>query len=710
MMGAKRASPDPVTLVLDRAEETGFKVDRRTRRFQCPAHGGKDKNAVVNPGDDGRALLSCHSQKCTSEEIATALGLTMANLFPPDAGVQTSHEPHFSNFDYRDEAGRLVYQTVRRVPGFEGKDKSIWQRRPDGRGDWIKDLEGVTPLPYRLPELLESSGLVVIAEGEPCVEMLERLGFTATCNHGGAEQWRSELNRWFAGRDVAVIPDNDEAGLKHAHLVASSLHGVATSVRVLEPLPGVGPKGDVVNFVAAGGTADELRCLIDATPVWQPVEKGAVASNGHLGPPDSDAAGDDLDSLNSLFSLSAKPSELHPVALHGVAGEVVAAFTPFTEADPAAILASFLVAFGSACGSGPHAWVSETRHGLNLAAVTVGATSRSRKGTSWGPVARVFDRADAEWLNERMVSGIGSGEGIIWAIRDPSEPKEDPKTGQTIIEDQGVRDKRLLVHEPEFSSVLKVAGRHGSILSEIIRKAWDAETLANTVKRSPVKATGPHVSFLGHITEEELRRELSETAQVNGLANRFLWLYVRRSKLLPDAPRLDETAAAALGAQVRRALEHARKCAEVRRDADAAELWRQVYPQLSKDHPGLFGALTARAEAHVLRLSMIYALLDGEASVRVAHLQAALGFWNYCEDSARFIFGDRTGDPVADRIRDALRSCESMTETDISGLFSRHQQSGRVQAALGLLLADGMATVEAENTAGRPRRIWRTTR
>lgn len=404
---------------------------------------------------------------------------------------------------------------------------------------------------------------------------------------------------------------------------------------------------------------------------------------------------------------STEAPELHPAARYGLAGEVVAAFEPNTEADPAAMLVSFLVAFGSACGSGPHAWVAETRHGLNLAAVTVGATSRARKGTSWGPIARVFERADAEWLIGRKVSGIGSGEGIIWAIRDPSEPKEDPKTGQTIIEDQGIKDKRLMVHEAEFSGVLKVAGRDGSILSEIIRKAWDGEMLMNTVKRSPVRATSPHVSFLGHITEEELRRELSETAQVNGLANRFLWVYVRRSKLLPDAPRLNEEAAAKLGAQVRGALEHARKCGEVRRDADASGLWRQIYADLSKDHPGMFGALTARAEAQVLRLSMVYALLDRSNVVRVEHLTAALAFWRYCEDSARYIFGDRTGDPIADRIRAALRSSGPMTETDIRDLFGRHQKAGRIQTALELLLNAGLVTFETVDTGGRPARIWK---
>ncbi len=401
--------------------------------------------------------------------------------------------------------------------------------------------------------------------------------------------------------------------------------------------------------------------------------------------------------------------ELDPLAFHGLAGDVVAAFEPLTESDPVAMLASYLVAFGNCAGPSPKTYVSETRHGLNEFAVTVGETSRSRKGTSWGPIERVFTEADRAWTEDRKASGIGSGEGIVWAIRDPSEPRENPKTGETIIEDQGVADKRLMIHEQELSGILRVANRDGSILSEIIRKCFDSESpLRNMVKRSPVKATSPHISILGHVTLGELRRELSETAQVNGFANRFLWLAVRRSKLLPDAPRLDHQAVGGLAARTRQALTHARSCSTIRRDEIAAEHWRAIYPELSRDYPGMFGAITARAEAHVLRLSMIYAMLDCSSMVRIEHLHAALALWQYCADSARYIFGDATGDPVADKIMAALKH-GPMTETDIYNLLGRHQSRDRMQHALQSLRAAGKAICEDVSTGGRPARTWKVT-
>jgi hypothetical protein len=103
------------------------------------------------------------------------------------------------------------------------------------------------------------------------------------------------------------------------------------------------------------------------------------------------------------------------------------------------------------------------------------------------------------------------------------------------------------------------------------------------------------------------------------------------------------------------AIEFGRTVGEIKRDQEAGELWHEVYAQLSRDRVGLYGAVTSRAEAHTLRLSCLYALLDRSPVVRVAHLAAALEVWRYREDSCRFIFGDSLGDVTADTIRAALR-------------------------------------------------------
>jgi hypothetical protein len=145
----------------------------------------------------------------------------------------------------------------------------------------------------------------------------------------------------------------------------------------------------------------------------------------------------------------------------------------------------------------------------------------------------------------------------------------------------------------------------------------------------------------------------------------------------------------------------------MRRDAKTDRIWEDVYPALTADRPGMFGAITARAEAQVLRLSLLYALLDSAPAIQQPHLEAALALWQYCEDSARYIFGDATGDPVADQILRALRSGGKLTQTQISELFGKNLTAGRLQQALASLLNVGMVrTWQDDATAGRPRTYW----
>lgn len=122
--------------------------------------------------------------------------------------------------------------------------------------------------------------------------------------------------------------------------------------------------------------------------------------------------------------------------------------------------------------------------------------------------------------------------------------------------------------------------------------------------------------------------------------------------------------------------------------------------------PGLFGAITTRAEAQVLRLSVLYAALDGDSAIRLPHLMAALAVWEYAEESVRYIFGDATGDPVADRIIEALRMHGELARTQISQLSQRHTPTARISQALNLLAASGKARFETRRTEGRPTEIW----
>jgi hypothetical protein len=134
----------------------------------------------------------------------------------------------------------------------------------------------------------------------------------------------------------------------------------------------------------------------------------------------------------------------------------------------------------------------------------------------------------------------------------------------------------------------------------------------------------------------------------------------------------------------------------------AREIWRKVYGSLSEGKPGLFGAAVGRAEAQVARLAALYAVMSGSHEIEHEHLLAALALWDYSEKSARYIFGDATGDVVADQTLEALRAAGKigMTRTEISHLFGRNRSSERITQALNLLLGTGRARRKAQQTGG----------
>jgi DNA polymerase I-like protein with 3'-5' exonuclease and polymerase domains len=398
---------------------------------------------------------------------------------------------------------------------------------------------------------------------------------------------------------------------------------------------------------------------------------------------------------------------LAPEALHGLAGEVVETLKEHTESDPVALLVQYLVYFGNCIGRLPYYPVESTRHYPNLFAVLVGATAKSRKGTSADRIRRIFETTDAEWAGRRIHGGMSSGEGVVYQVRDPVYG-----VGKKVDEivDAGIDDKRLLLDEREFFQALTVMRREGNTLSRVLRDAWDCrETIGALTKHSPTHATNALISVVGHITAEELRETLDHTSIANGYANRFLFACIRRGqKLLPfGSPGLDLSP---LGTKTSEVINVARKVGPITWTAGGASMWEEVYPDLSQEQPGMLGAITARAEAQTIRLAMIYALLNRSSHIRRRHLRAALALWRYCDASARFVFGDLLGDPVADAILRALRqqSPAGMSRTSIRDLFDRHTSADKIQTALTKLLIVGKARRDTTTARGpgRPVEMW----
>ncbi|MBI5427671.1 MAG: DUF3987 domain-containing protein [Nitrospinae bacterium] len=590
-------------------------------------------------------------------------------------------------YSYEDAEGQPLFWRVRLDHPTEGK----WIRPLsfNGNGWELKEpvFQDGKPL-YRLPDIARNpTATVWLVEGEKCADALAKLGLVAATSgastSANAADWRP-----LAGRNAILWPDNDEPGKRYMAEVSAKLLPLGCRVQVVDIAR--------LNLLEGGDCVD-----------WLATRNGAKAA---------DVEG--LPLVETQIELSDWPEQNVPAqwpspppeeAFHGLAGGIVRAIEPHTEADRVALLIQLLVTFGDVIGRTAH-FHAGGKHFLNLFAVLIGATSKGRKGTSWSCVSRLFNSIDEPWARGCVHSGLSSGEGLIWAVRDPiekTEPIRDKRkevTGyQSVIVDPGIEDKRALIIEGEFASPLKVMRREGNTLSSIIRNAWDGLDLRAMTKNSPARATEPHISIIGHITADELRRHLDETEAGNGFANRFLWTCVRRAKCLPEGGSLHLENLSPVVERLREAVVFARTVGEMRRDEQARTMWHEVYPELSEGQPGLLGSVIARAEAQALRLSCLYALLDLSKIVRVEHLEAGLAIWEYCEASARFVFGDSMGDPVADEIKRALDANPSgMTRTEVSSLFGRNASTHRLGLAFESLLSAGLIRSSMERGEGRP--------
>jgi hypothetical protein len=298
---------------------------------------------------------------------------------------------------------------------------------------------------------------------------------------------------------------------------------------------------------------------------------------------------------SELQDIRVKPAPLARAAFYGIAGEFVRIVEPHSESDPAALLVQFLVAAGIFLGRTAYHLVESSRHFTNLFAIICGDSSKARKGTSWGRVRAVFAQTDAEFFANCFPSGLSSGEGLIFHVRDPVSEIRFGKggtEGKKVLVDDGVKDKRICIVESEFSRTLKVAGGDTNILSAVIRDAYDTGDLDNLTKNNRNKATDAHIAIIGHITKDEVIRLLTNTEAANGFGNRFLWVWASRSKSLPHGGNL---AADALDG-IRQGLLDAEAnmypdMPSIDFSAKAKDLWEERYEDLSAGKPGLTGAL-----------------------------------------------------------------------------------------------------------------------
>ncbi len=609
---------------------------------------------------------------------------------------------------YTDNQGRPMAHTAR----FETPQGKVVLPLTYGKQDSIpkwtwKALPEPRPL-YNLQGLAQTTKPILIVEGEKTADAAQVLfpNYTITTWSGGAQAVHKADWSILQGRTVILWPDHDQAGNKAMLEVAKALTPYTKDVCMITLPPTLPEKWDLADAIPENVHVHSI--LQDAKPIENFAQVQTATAQSVMQNNDSEEL-----SFKSWpqFSWASCP---------GLLGDFVKLATRDSEADPAAVCITTLVRFAAEVYAfsekrGPHIYVGETAHPPRLFAVICGNSSKARKGTSRYPVATLFGRDYCEEQELRSwkvcmpakESGgpLSTGEGLAFHVREETEEertRQQKSNPHLLLRDK--EDKRLLISDEEFATALSCIKREGNTLSMGIRCFWDSGDYAPLTKNNPITVKGAHINIITHITMQELALCLDEVQAVNGFGNRFLWICARRSKLVALPPRMPEVEIALMQRELWRLVGLAQSRSLMTMSSQALDIWKSIYPELSKEHNGFAGSIINRSEAQTLRLALVYALLDGQTVIGESHLQSALSLWNYAQESALYIFSDRSADPLEEKILRILKA-GALTATELSNALQRHVPKERLQPLIQRLEAQRKITITKEKGAGRPRTI-----
>jgi len=398
------------------------------------------------------------------------------------------------------------------------------------------------------------------------------------------------------------------------------------------------------------------------------------------------------------------PPAADPAMFAGILGEIVDATHESTEAAPVGILAALLTGCGALVNRGPHVQVGNDRHPLLIWSMLVGRTALGAKGQAKSAAWVFLRRADPEFANI-VTSGMSSGEGVLESVRD--------LTDREIEAQEPARSNRALFVESEFGATMARAGREGSILFQVLRQLWDGEDRVSCITKTPVVATGAHVSVHAHISPREFLRRLSDADEAGGTYNRYLICYVEHARSLPLPAPIPAAVVADLGDRLGRALAAARHVGEVGLTAEAADVWTyELYDSLIEgmNTDERWADFASRVQPMCRRIAALYAVLDGRDCASKSDLVSAAAVIRYSADSARFLLGATTqATGKAARLAAAVDTAGSkgLNRSEVFRVLGNPPRD-EVEQTIGVLLASGYERGPGQHTgAGRPSIVLR---
>lgn len=645
---------------------------RFTREHPCPVCGGHDalprghqERCYGFLSDDGGWAF------CTRAERAGGLPQnsgsdTYAHRLDGDCGCGVRHDPkpapvrseaprrsiEVAAYDYRDEAGKLLFQVVRKEP------KNFVQRRPEGAG-WTYSVAGVRKVPYRLPELIaaDPERPTFICAGEKDVIRLVELGQVATTNPMGEKKgkWLDDYSEFFKERRVVILEDNDDDGREHVQRVAQSLLRKAASVKIkVLALPGLPEKGDISDWLDAGHTIDELLELVDKTPRWK-------ATDGD--PPRKHQAKEHLESTVAASTNGAAPTpkpqrdpipEFPEAAFHGIFSLYLDAMAT-TEAPPAHHFAAFLSVTSAMLGRLVNtAYDRPTYPNRNI--ILTGATGSVRKTST---MRKATDLAFSVDPTLERLTGVGSAEALAEAVATADMNPKQRERYQDIVEGKspdgeiplaGPQGRRLLLVLEEWAALLLKARSEaaGSLLPIIVQLYDTPDQLDHKLRAKSIVALRPTLSILGASAPEWIQRHLSASELMSGFANRFeFWLGEAGEPIpWPEPPRQEPRNKVMLA--LHDALAHWRedplgRTFEFTLDGGARRHWAAYYTTFQsriRSYDDGWAAVVQRCPTFAVKTALTFAALEaGEQTITEEHIERATMIADYLEACAGELLG-----------------------------------------------------------------------
>jgi len=594
----------------------------------CPGHNDREQSLSIRESE-GKILLHCFAG-CSTQGIIQAMNLTMADLFTNGIkAVPTGHKTLVATFSYEHEKGQEAYQIRRFALGNGKKTFEVWHKEDgkyvSGMGEY-KDK----PILYHKPEVKEwvaSSETIRVPEGETKADRLIALGLLATSSPFGAghNKWKAEYSQELAGADVIILPDNDRPGHEFAEIKATSLYGIAKSVKIVE-LPSLGDKGDIIDWLDMGHTKDELLELEASRPEWQPSEG------------------------TTTQKIDAPPIlELPAIVWQGLFKDYRDLVADTTEAADAFHYATFCQMLGCTIGRRLHVYHA-TKLYPNFYICLVGKSGLTRKDTCWSRASDLLNRLHTESDSDedppfRIVKGIRSYEGLL-----------DELAGER---------KVRLIQLGELLSLLAKAKQEslGNIVPQLA-ELYDCPDWVNPpVHQKTVDCREPFVSIMAGTTQAWLQKALTERDIYGGFANRWLYFFGLPKEPKPNPPKVNPDKRDDLVKEINQIrlwaedVPNGEVTISDEASAQFAEYYRDYYRHCQQE--GLIPTLIVRIQDFIWKLALLYAAMDLSGVIRENHIKAAIAVGDYLESSVGEVFrsfGNTRGKQREVRIIDYLKS------------------------------------------------------